>query len=377
MRFMKYAGDSTPRGQAKDAIERMILSRGYKVGDKLPTYRQLAAQLGIAARTFVRAMHELSDEGIVQLLHGRGVFLRKMPAGSGKMATIGLAYHSLRRELIRANYLNQMLAGIISVCDQFNIDLQLISLRAAGRAVAPQELGPRLDGMILLEVINDRYICEFAQQAIPLVLADAQTRTISLPCVVVNNSEAVNLVMDHLHGLGHRRIAYVDTRTKDNLAQGREPSLVDTNDTRERREAYLASLRRLGLEYERIYAALDVQGWESIPSVTNAFRQDKQPPTAIMCYDISLAALLCQSMEASGTRVAQDVSIAAAAGALGGNLVDQHVVTCVVIDFSLMGQRAAQVLHQQSKSRSTTSLRIERISGTLHVGTTTAKPSRT
>jgi GntR family transcriptional regulator, arabinose operon transcriptional repressor len=380
VRFLRQATEDTPRAHAKEAIVRMVLSRDYKIGDKLPSYRQLASHFGIAVRTLVRALHELAEEGTVQLLHGKGVFLRKMPRGCGHLSTIGLASPATHVNLLHQSYLNQVLSGAIMLCGTNDIDLQIMAFRKVLQsfsvAASPRDLAIRVDGMILLEVLNERYIAELAREPIPLVLVDGQTATAPVPCIAVDNAQATNLVMDFLYGLGHRRIGYTDARSQDDLALDGEPAWLDTADTRERREAYLAALQRLELYYERVYPAVVGCAPERARAVAAHLRQDEQPPTAIVCYDDTSACSLYQLLVEGGIRVPQDISLAAAAGAKGSNLVDNQIITGAVLDFEEMGRRAVMALQHQTKGELGSRPQIERITGTLYIGTTTAAPCR-
>lgn len=377
MRFIRHPSEDTPRGHTKDAIERMILTRGYKVGDKLPTYRDLAQHYGIAVRTIERVMRQLADEGTVQLLHGKGAFVRKLPSGSGKLGEIGLVYPASRVHLVQTDYLNQILAGAIAACDYEQIDLQIVSLRTGAETsapVPPRDISLRVDGVILLGVLNEPYIAQFADETIPLVLVDAQTQS-PLHCISADNAGGVNLVMDHLYALGHRRIAYVDSRSSDDLVAAGQPKWMDSSDTRERREAYVAAMCRLGLDYQRIFPVADDQTTRLDP-VGELLRDEPERPTAVLAYDDGIARQLYRVLQSVGLRVPQDVSVAAAAGPRSGTTVDKLLLTCGIVDFQSMGFQAVMALRRQTAGRKALRADVERIACTLQAGTSTAPPPR-
>lgn len=358
----------------------MILSRNYRVGDKLPTYRDLAGHFGIAVRTIERVMRQMADEGTVQLLHGKGAFVRKLPSGSGKLVEIGLVYPASRLQLVQADYLNQIFSGVVSACDLEQIDVQIVAFRGVRKApkpVPPRDISLRVDGVILLGVLNEPYIVEFAQEAIPLVLVDAQTPS-PLYCISVDNAGGVNLVMDHLYALGHRRIAYVDSLSKDDLAAPGQPKWVDSPDTRERREAYLAAVGRLGLDYQRVYTLVDVTA-EDAPvrfgDVIAALRDDPQRPTAILAYDDGTGRQICHMLPSIGLQVPRDISVAGAIGinTRGAPHTGLHV-TMGAVDFLEMGMRAVTALCRQAAGRRALKPGVERIPCVLDIGTTTAVP---
>ncbi len=69
-------------------IQRLIETGKLRAGDRLPAERELATQLGVSRTVLREALHTLAAYGLVQLQHGRGVFVA---AGSAQAATQRLA----------------------------------------------------------------------------------------------------------------------------------------------------------------------------------------------------------------------------------------------------------------------------------------------
>lgn len=61
--------------QLKEEIKKLIQAGIWQVGEKIPTERDLAGQLGISRNTVSTAYHELEDEGILSSTQGRGTFV--------------------------------------------------------------------------------------------------------------------------------------------------------------------------------------------------------------------------------------------------------------------------------------------------------------
>ncbi|MEP2742650.1 PLP-dependent aminotransferase family protein, partial [Bauldia litoralis] len=59
-----------------DAIEGAIRSGRLKAGERLPTHRALARQLGVAISTVTRGYAEATDRGLLESTVGRGTFVR-------------------------------------------------------------------------------------------------------------------------------------------------------------------------------------------------------------------------------------------------------------------------------------------------------------
>ena len=63
--------------QIMDNLRRLIISGGVAPGDRLPSVRELAAQLAINPNTIQRAYRELESEGIIYTVPGKGSFAGK------------------------------------------------------------------------------------------------------------------------------------------------------------------------------------------------------------------------------------------------------------------------------------------------------------
>ncbi|WP_461368529.1 GntR family transcriptional regulator [Candidatus Darwinibacter acetoxidans] len=66
--------------QIMDEIKRQIATGVLKPGDKLPSQRELAAQLKVNANTVQRAYREMEVLGLVETLRGQGTFVRRSQA---------------------------------------------------------------------------------------------------------------------------------------------------------------------------------------------------------------------------------------------------------------------------------------------------------
>jgi GntR family transcriptional regulator len=75
--------DPTPLyAQLDRGIRAAIASGKLKVGDRLPTVRQLAVDLRINANTVARVYTELERSGVLATQRGIGTFVREAPAGA-------------------------------------------------------------------------------------------------------------------------------------------------------------------------------------------------------------------------------------------------------------------------------------------------------
>lgn len=83
--------------QMIDQVKYYVASETLKPGDQLPSIRELAHKLAINPTTVVRVYSDLEHEGIVEMRHGKGVFIAeaasRMSAKEREQAIRSLARH--------------------------------------------------------------------------------------------------------------------------------------------------------------------------------------------------------------------------------------------------------------------------------------------
>jgi DNA-binding transcriptional regulator YhcF (GntR family) len=73
-----------PFEQIRGQVATLIATGALPVGQRLPTIRQLAADLGLAGGTVARAYRELEREGFITSRGRHGTFVADRPAASKK-----------------------------------------------------------------------------------------------------------------------------------------------------------------------------------------------------------------------------------------------------------------------------------------------------
>ena len=68
MKMVKYT-------EIYDYIKNKILNDEYKAGEKLPSENELTSLFGVSRNTVRRAINQLSFEGLIASVHGKGVFV--------------------------------------------------------------------------------------------------------------------------------------------------------------------------------------------------------------------------------------------------------------------------------------------------------------
>jgi GntR family transcriptional regulator len=62
----------------KNSLKQAILNKKYRVGDKIPSERELAVRYEVTRVTLQKAMHMLEQEGFIERIHGKGMYVTKV-----------------------------------------------------------------------------------------------------------------------------------------------------------------------------------------------------------------------------------------------------------------------------------------------------------
>lgn len=63
--------------EIKEEIKNDILNKKYEVGEKIPSERELASYYNVTRVTVQKAMNNLEQEGFIERVHGKGMFVLK------------------------------------------------------------------------------------------------------------------------------------------------------------------------------------------------------------------------------------------------------------------------------------------------------------
>jgi GntR family transcriptional regulator len=77
------ASTTAPYEQVRTQLATLVAQGDLAPGTKLPTVRQLAADLGLAANTVARAYRELETDGVLATYGRRGTFVRSAVLDAG------------------------------------------------------------------------------------------------------------------------------------------------------------------------------------------------------------------------------------------------------------------------------------------------------
>jgi DNA-binding LacI/PurR family transcriptional regulator len=267
---------------------------------RAPTMEDVAREAGVSRALVSLVMREqpnVSDErrqrvlaAAAQLGYRPNAMARSL--ASRRTRTVGVLLDDLR---------NPFFAEIAGGVEEFASELGYRLLLAAGgrearreRAAVAALLEYRVDGIILVSPrMRTADIAAAAAEA-PLVVVGRQAREVNADFVLIDERHGTELVLDHLVGLGHERVAHVDGG---NGAGGPQ-----------RRGAYVRGMkaRRLG-RFVQVIAG-DFTEEAGVQAAERLVEQDELP-TAIFAANDMIAAGLLGGFDRAGVDIPQQISI--------------------------------------------------------------------
>jgi LacI family transcriptional regulator len=193
------------------------------------------------------------------------------------------------------------------------------------------------DGILICPAVGSASSADISHFAIRLPIVAFARRSPGLDYVGVDNSQGAQLAVEHLHRLGHRRIAFI----------GGNP---DVSTGKERIEGYKLALSRLKLQFDPLLVIPSPPtrrgGHDSVQRVL----QVQNRPTAALCFNDVVALGVIEVLHVSGLKVGADF------GVVGFNNIPdaaQSLPGLTTVDTSprQLGETAAELLLRRIQKR--------------------------
>jgi DNA-binding LacI/PurR family transcriptional regulator len=307
----------------------------------------------------MRAQPNVSEERRARVLEVAGRLGYRPNAMARSLAsrrtrTVGVILDDLR---------NPFFAEIAGGVEELASELGYQLLLGAGGRQARREraslatlLEYRVDGVILVSPRMRAAHIVAAASEVPVVLVGRQARGADADLVVIDENRGTDLVLDHLVGLGHERIAHVDGGRGAGGPQ--------------RRSAFLRGMqaRRLGAR-ARVIAGDFTE--EAGAGAARRMLAERELPTAVFAANDLIAVGLLGGFDQAGVQVPGDISIVGYDNISIAHLA--HVsLTTVDQPRTEMGRMALELLLDRIDNRRASVVRL--VEPTLVVRSTTAPP---
>jgi len=244
-----------------------------------------------------------------------------------------LGYHPDRRARLLRSGRSRLLGVVFGIQHTFHADL-VTALYTAARetgyelalsAVTPDRgeaeataglLQDRCEALILLgpQTATAR-LAELATR-LPVVVLARSVRSAAVDAIHTADAEGLHQAVDHLVGLGHRRITHIDG--------GRAPGAV------ERRRGYRDAMHRHGLDR---HARIVPGGLTEEEGAAAARTLLRDPPTAVTVFNDRCATGVLDVFSRNGLTVPNDISVV--------GYDDSHLARLAHIDLTTIAQDTA------------------------------------
>ncbi len=245
----------------------------------------------------------------------------------------------------------------------YEICVQFISLRHG-----PFELPPlRVDGIVAVGPTSLEDLKVLERSGVPYVSLDGVAGSHGMQ-VIPDDAQGTRMAIEHLIGLGHRRIAYLDNPSISAL----HASVLT------RRQAFARALKEFGLETPLVEPPKlpDDVSWDSTyePFLQRAVIEGKA--TAVLAYSHFAALSLLKTAHNRGILVPRDFSLVCFNNVPVLKLTTPSL-TAVDVPSAAMGQAAAEMLLRAINDKDSVAPRFRKLEEELIVRESTSTPKRT
>jgi len=196
----------------------------------------------------------------------------------------------------------------------------------------------KVDGFILATAHrSDELVDQSLEEGIPLVLVNRQVDTPSVPSVVNDDAAGLRILVDHVAGLGHRRIAHIAG-----------PQSLSTGFTRY--NGFVNAMRGRGLSVrEEDIVVADVFTEEGGYRAAKAIFENGTDITAVVTANDMLALGCFDALQELGIRCPEDVSVTGLNDIPFVSKITPALTTVRIQHFE-MGEEAAKLLMRLIKN---------------------------
>ncbi len=268
----------------------------------MSTVRQIAKRAGVSVGTVSRVLNDqpaVSPEArarvmaAVEKVNYLGTVGKRKPCAIAYVATSGPAS-------IDSPYDVALLRGLATGLTDFSYDLTIIDARRAKRpheTYSQMLVRKGILGAILRTTNESREVClRIAEAGFPAVVVGDELNHPDAHHVVVEQRDACLRAVQHLIGLGHRRIALA-------------VNVVADRDHEERTAAYEHALSEAGIDPDPRWRFRVPATREGGGSLLRELMQVPQRPTAVFLADPLPALGLLRAALEQGVRIPDDLSV--------------------------------------------------------------------
>lgn len=316
-----------------------ILSGKIKPGEKLPSENELSEAFHISRHTVRKALAILANEGYVMAEHGKGTYCseRMRHLKQSKNIAVVTTYIS--------DYIfPRLIQGMdrVLTANGYSIILKNTGNSRSGEAKALEDILTKdIDGLII-EPSKSQILCKHMnlyamldEYQIPYIFIQGiYPQMQDKPHILMDDCKGGYLITKYLLDTGHRKLIGI---FKADDMQGRE-----------RHAGFVKALQEYGIPYDpdRVIWFHTEDRKEKPAVMLDIFRKNGVPMDAIVCYNDQIAQSVKRSLQKTGVRIPEDISIT---GYDNSVISENELINLTTIAHpqEKLGEMAAELLLEQ------------------------------
>ena len=282
--------------QVADHFREVIRSGRLRAGERLPSVRAVARQLGVSVTPVNAAFGLLVKEGLVYRRHGSGTFAGPRPSRAPEVLEIGLVFRTPRGWRQDDNFLLRLFIGIQEPLEAGECRTLLSTFR--------REIGPPTDipktflermphGFLLDERASDELAANLAATGRPVISVERECAVEGVGSVCADREAAGAEAARRMLERGHRVVGVLGHPERNEPAGMR---------------GFLRVMAEAGCAVPD--SRVGVYPISGSASVADAKVMSADPrPTAVYCASDHVARQFYRWAESAGVRIPEDVSV--------------------------------------------------------------------
>jgi DNA-binding LacI/PurR family transcriptional regulator len=315
--------------------------------------------------TMNRAIQDMVRDGILYREVGRGTFVMHQDSHATRNGTLALVTLFSPGYIKRDPYFSEILRGIQSAA--FDTCWDLLLLHEALDEGTGSRLRTRGDGFLFMTPTDEAIpvLRRMSMEHLPFVAVGSSWLDEDIPALDTDNILGASLAVEHLHSLGHKRIAFVGA--PENMSNSRD-----------RHIGFRSALAARGIEYHpEWFIACESATTMSLEEMDHVAEVMHGPnrPTAVFAAGYELAVHTIETLQNCETRVPETVSVIGFDDKFSAAFLHPPLTT-IAQPLDTMGRRAVERLEAIVRG-DVSGPKIERLATRLLVRQSTAPPRET
>lgn len=298
--------------QIYESLKQDIKSAKYKVGDQVPSEKELSTYYNVSTITTKKALEKLANEGLVYRKRGRGTFVAENTSEVDHVKK-DLTSEKLLFGLVLTGFDESFGNDLIASLEEASLDKGFIILRRSLSIPSREDKVIRelleygIDGLIIIPAKAEHYSLEILKMVVnkfPLVLIDRSFKRLAATTVSTDNKQAAKMGVDHLFDLGHENIGVLIPKDNDTTAiYDRINGIIEAF-----AEKKIVVNRELWCSDIKSPHPTDGDLKKDIETIKNHLKENPEI-TALFALEYNIALLAKRAVEQLNLRVPEDISI--------------------------------------------------------------------